>query len=118
MRVCLRRDALSLKDSKGIFIDRHERSATGETGTGKEVIAKTIHEYSRRSAMPFIALNCAAVPRDLLESQLFGHRKGAFSGATENYQGIAEQQTRELSFETKSVKSQLRCKPSYFDFSR
>ena len=61
---------------------------TGETGTGKEVIAKTIHEYSRRSAKPFIALNCAAVPRDLLESQLFGHRRGAFSGATENYQGI------------------------------
>jgi DNA-binding NtrC family response regulator/tetratricopeptide (TPR) repeat protein len=61
---------------------------TGETGTGKEVIAKTIHEYSRRSAMPFLALNCAAVPKDLLESQLFGHRKGAFSGAAENHQGI------------------------------
>jgi DNA-binding NtrC family response regulator/tetratricopeptide (TPR) repeat protein len=61
---------------------------TGETGTGKEVIAKTIHEYSRRSAMPFLALNCAAVPKDLLESQLFGHRKGAFSGAAESHQGI------------------------------
>ena len=61
---------------------------TGETGTGKEIIARTIHEYSRRSAMPFIAVNCAAVPKDLLESQLFGHRKGAFSGATENYLGI------------------------------
>ncbi len=61
---------------------------TGETGTGKEVIAKTIHDYSHRSAMPFLALNCAAVPKDLLESQLFGHRKGAFSGATENHQGI------------------------------
>ena len=60
---------------------------TGETGTGKEVIAKTIHEYSRRSAMPFLALNCAAVPKDLLESQLFGHRKGAFSGAAEHHQG-------------------------------
>jgi DNA-binding NtrC family response regulator/tetratricopeptide (TPR) repeat protein len=61
---------------------------TGETGTGKEVIAKTIHECSRRSAMPFLALNCAAVPKDLLESQLFGHRKGAFSGAADAHQGI------------------------------
>jgi DNA-binding NtrC family response regulator/tetratricopeptide (TPR) repeat protein len=61
---------------------------TGETGTGKEVIAQAIHERSKRSTMPYLALNCAAVPKDLLESQLFGHRKGSFSGATENYQGI------------------------------
>ena len=61
---------------------------TGETGTGKEVVAKIVHQQSRRLGMPFIALNCAAVPKDLLESQLFGHRKGAFSGATDTYQGI------------------------------
>jgi transcriptional regulator with PAS, ATPase and Fis domain len=61
---------------------------TGETGTGKEVVAKTIHEYSRRSGCPFVPFNCAAVPRELLESQLFGYKKGSFSGATDNFQGI------------------------------
>jgi transcriptional regulator with PAS, ATPase and Fis domain len=61
---------------------------TGETGTGKEVIARTIHEHSLRARMPFLAVNCAAVPRDLLESQLFGYKKGAFSGASDNYQGL------------------------------
>jgi DNA-binding NtrC family response regulator/tetratricopeptide (TPR) repeat protein len=61
---------------------------TGETGTGKEIVARTIHEHSRRAVKHFIGVNCASVPRDLIESQLFGHRKGAFSGATENYQGI------------------------------
>lgn len=61
---------------------------TGETGTGKEVIAKTIHDCSHRAKMPFLALNCAAVPKDLIESQLFGHRKGAFSGAAESHLGI------------------------------
>jgi DNA-binding NtrC family response regulator len=61
---------------------------TGETGTGKEVLARELHRQSRRVDKPFAPFNCAAVPRDLIESQLFGHRKGAFSGAHEHFHGV------------------------------
>jgi two-component system, NtrC family, nitrogen regulation response regulator NtrX len=63
----------------------------GETGTGKELIARTIHDQSRRREGPYITLNCAAVPAELIESELFGHEKGSFSGAASRHIGKFEQ---------------------------
>jgi two-component system nitrogen regulation response regulator GlnG len=63
----------------------------GESGTGKELVAKALHRHSPRSAKPFIALNMAAIPKDLMESELFGHEKGAFTGAVQRRAGRFEQ---------------------------
>lgn len=64
---------------------------TGENGTGKEVVARWLHEYSNRSSSPFVEVNCAAIPSELIESELFGHEKGAFTSAIKQRKGKFEQ---------------------------
>ncbi|NOY74887.1 MAG: sigma-54-dependent Fis family transcriptional regulator [Kiritimatiellaeota bacterium] len=79
---------LILRDAYRVALSDATVLITGESGTGKEVLASFIHKASERQGKPFIALNCAAIPANILASELFGHRKGAFTGATANRKGI------------------------------
>src|SRR5205807_2136394 len=83
------RDALELV----VRVAEHRTTVliSGGRGTGKEVIAQAIHRASPRAAGPFVAVNCAAIPDSLLESELFGYVKGAFTGAAGDRQGLFEQ---------------------------
>src|SRR5262245_11896378 len=80
-----------LRESIGVAARRHSNVLIeGETGTGKELVARAIHEASARCGRPFIAVNCGALPETLLESELFGYERGAFTGAVSKRSGKFE----------------------------
>ena len=78
----LKGDLVRLARSRSTII------VTGESGAGKEVVARALHDLSVRAARPYVAFNCAAIPRELFEGQLFGYRKGAFTGASSDHPGV------------------------------
>ena len=85
---------------------------TGESGTGKELAAKSIHACSARRGRPFVAINCAAMPETLIESELFGHERGAFTGAHQRREGCFERANGGTLLLDEITEMRLRCRPS------
>ena len=90
----------------------------GETGTGKEVVARGIHATGARAKGPWVAVNCGAIPDALLEAELFGHVKGAFTGAVQSCRGSLKSQAMGRSSLTKSVKCRFRFRQNCFGYCR
>jgi two-component system nitrogen regulation response regulator NtrX len=86
---------------------------TGESGSGKELVARALHLKSQRAAKPFVALNCSAIPQDLLESELFGHEKGAFTGAVDSKPGLFEQADNGILFLDEISEMSLKLQPKF-----
>jgi transcriptional regulator with GAF, ATPase, and Fis domain len=91
-RIVARSQAMRDVIEKASLVARHDSVVLirGESGTGKELLARRIHNLSRRAKQPFVAVNCGALPESLIESELFGHERGAFTGATARYRGRFE----------------------------
>jgi Nif-specific regulatory protein len=105
---------LEIKDKAKLIAEtRTTVLITGETGTGKEVLARYIHENSVYKEGPFIRVDCAALPHTLIESELFGHEKGAFSGAIAKKKGKFELARKGTLFSTRWQTSAWRCRQSF-----